>query len=217
MAELLCLSFRGKAVIGKLRVPKPRLQSYKATAVPPGQFLTDKWPVLTFGRTPKIHLKNWHFLMFGLVENDIEFTWEQFLALPQSSVTADFHCVTQWSRLNNRWGGVLFKDVIRLIKPMPDARYVMVHCFGEYSTNLSLRALMEDDVIFAYSHDGAPLEPDHGGPLRLVIPKRYGWKSAKWVIALQFMATNEPGFWEANGYDNNGNPWLEERFKYGLR
>ena len=182
--------------------------------MPPGQFITDKWPVLTFGTTPQIRLKNWRFLVFGLVEDEVELTWEQFLTLPQSSVTADFHCVTQWTRLNNHWQGVLFKDLFRLIRPSPEARYVMVHCFGDYSTNLSLRVLREDDVIFAHSHDGTPLDPDHGGPLRLVIPKRYGWKSAKWVMALQFMANDEPGFWEANDYDNNGNPWMEERFKY---
>ena len=201
-------------MIRKSKLQKPRLQSYKANEVPPGQFITDKWPVLTFGTTPQVQLKNWQFLVFGLVEDEVELTWEQFRALPQSAVTADFHCVTQWTRLDNHWGGVLFKDVFRLIRPLPEARYVMVHCFGDYSTNLSLRVLMEDDVIFAHSHDGTPLDPDHGGPLRLVIPKRYGWKSAKWVMALQFMANDEPGFWEANDYDNNGNPWMEERFKY---
>jgi DMSO/TMAO reductase YedYZ molybdopterin-dependent catalytic subunit len=201
-------------VIRKSKLRKPLLQSHSATGVPPGQFITDKWPVLTFGTTPQIQLKNWRFLVFGLVEDEVELTWEQFLTLPQSSITADFHCVTQWTRLDNHWGGVLFKNVFKLIRPLPEAQYVMVHCFGDYSTNLSLRVLMEDDVIFAHSHDGTPLEPDHGGPLRLVIPKRYGWKSAKWVMALQFMANDEPGFWEAHDYDNNGNPWMEERFNY---
>ena len=180
--------------------------------VPPGQYVTEKFPVLTFGPTPRIDLDEWRFRIFGLVEREIVLDWEQFTGLEKATVDAEFHCVTQWSRLENTWEGVLFEDVMNLVTPKPEARFVMVHCYGGYTTNVALDALLDSDVLFAYRHDGAPLEPKHGGPMRLVVPKRYGWKSAKWVNGMEFMAEDAPGFWEQRGYHMEGDPWKEQRF-----
>ena len=179
---------------------------------PPGQFVTDKFPVLTFGPTPRISLDDWQFKIFGLVEKEITLDWKQFNDLPQVTLDAEFHCVTQWSKLQNTWEGILFTDVMKLVTPKPEAKYVMAHCYGGYTTNVALDVLVDDDVLFAHSHDGAPLTPQHGGPMRLVVPKRYGWKSAKWVSGIEFMAEDEPGFWEMRGYHMEGDPWKEERF-----
>ena len=181
-------------------------------AVPEGQFVTDKFPVLTFSSTPKIKLDTWRFKIFGLVQKEVELDWEQFSALEKTTVEADFHCVTQWSRLGNVWEGVAFADVAKLAGPLPEARYLMVHCYGGHSTNLALDVVMDDDVLFADRHEGKPLSSEHGGPLRLVVPKRYGYKSAKWVNGLEFMAEDAPGFWERLGYHMSGDPWKEERF-----
>jgi DMSO/TMAO reductase YedYZ molybdopterin-dependent catalytic subunit len=180
--------------------------------VPPGQFLVEKWPVLSYGPTPRFNPATWDFRLFGLVEEPRRLNYQQFRALPQSHLTADFHCVTTWSRLDNAWEGVLAKDVVSLIHRKPAARYVMIHCDGGYTTNLSLEQLLDDDVIFAHRHDGRDLEPDHGWPLRLVVPKLYAWKSAKWVRGIEFLAENRRGFWEVRGYHNRGNPWNEERY-----
>ncbi len=187
-------------------------QEREGVPAPPGQFVTEKFPVLTFGPTPRIDLSTWKFRVFGLVEEEITFDWEEFNALPQVSFDAEFHCVTQWSKLQNTWEGILFNDLMKLVKPKPEAKFVMAHCYGGYTTNVALDVLEDDDVLFAHSHDGAPLTPEHGGPMRLVVPKRYGWKSAKWVNGIEFMAEDEPGFWEVRGYHMEGDPWKEERF-----
>lgn len=187
-------------------------QEREGTPAPPGQFVTEKFPVLTFGPTPRIDLSTWEFRVFGLVEEEISLDWEQFNALPQVTLDAEFHCVTQWSKLQNTWEGILFNDIMKLVKPKPEAKYVMAHCYGGYTTNVALDVLEDDDVLFAHSHDGAPLTPEHGGPMRLVVPKRYGWKSAKWVNGIEFMAEDAPGFWEVRGYHMEGDPWKEERF-----
>ena len=187
-------------------------QEREGAPAPPGQFVTDKFPVLTFGPTPRIDLSTWQFRIFGLVEEEVTLDWEQFNALPQATLDAEFHCVTQWSKLQNTWEGILFNDLMKLVKPTAEAKYVMAHCYGGYTTNMALDVLEEDDVLFAHTHDGAPLTPEHGGPMRLVVPKRYGWKSAKWVNGIEFMAKDEPGFWEMRGYHMEGDPWKEERF-----
>ena len=179
---------------------------------PPGQFVTEKFPVLTFGPTPRIPAADWQFKVFGLVEEELTLDWDQFNDLPQVTLDAEFHCVTQWSKLQNTWQGILFTDLMKLITPQPEARYVMAHCYGGYTANVALDVLLDDDVLFAHSHDGRPLSPEHGGPMRLVVPKRYGWKSAKWVNGLEFMAQDAPGFWEMRGYHMEGDPWKEERF-----
>ena len=187
-------------------------QDLEGSEVPPGQFVTEKFPVLTFGAVPKIDLETWQFKVFGLVEQEVELNWDEFLRVEAKEVQAEFHCVTQWSRLENTWLGVSFSELMRLVKPKPDALFAMVHCDGGYSTNLPLDVLLDDDVLFAYEHDGEALTPEHGWPLRLVVPKRYGWKSAKWVSGVELMTEDAPGFWELRGYHMRGDPWLEERF-----
>ena len=179
---------------------------------PPGQYITEKFPVLTFGSVPKVDLKTWKFRVFGLVDNQMEFNWEQFRSLSKVTIDSEFHCVTQWSRLENTWEGIAFSELMKLAGPKPSAKYVMAHCYGGYTTNQSLEVLMDDDVLFAWDHDGAPLPSEHGGPLRLVVPKRYAWKSAKWVNGIELMAEDRPGFWEVRGYHMNGDPIKEERF-----
>ena len=195
--------------LGKITKVK---QDRDDVTVPPSQYATEKFPVLTFGGTPKIDLETWEFKVFGLVEEELVLNWERFVALGKTTVDAEFHCVTQWSRLQNTWEGIAFTDLMKLVIPKPEAKYVMAHCYGGYTTNLELEALQDDDVLFAYGHDGEPLPADHGGPLRLVVPKRYGWKSAKWVNGLEFMAEDRPGFWEARGYHMEADPWKEQRF-----
>lgn len=180
--------------------------------VPPGQVVTQDFPVLTAGPVPRIDLEQWRLRLFGLVERETELTWDAFMALPQTTVVADFHCVTQWSRLDNRWTGVSLRDVLAVARPRPEAQFVLVHCYGGYITNLPLATLMQDDVLLAHQHDGKPLTPEHGWPLRLVVPSLYVYKSAKWVSGLQFRADDVLGFYERRGYHVRGDPWREERF-----
>ncbi|MEE9261462.1 MAG: sulfite oxidase-like oxidoreductase [Dehalococcoidia bacterium] len=180
--------------------------------VPPGQFLTEKFPVLTYGPAQKIDLKEWRLRAFGLVDNEIELNWEEFSELPWSTVEAPFHCVTQWSKMENTWEGLLFTDLAAIVKPKDEAKFVIAHCYGDYTTNLPLEVLMDGMSLLAHKHDGEPLTAEHGGPLRLVVPQRYGWKSAKWLRGIEFIAEDRPGFWELRGYHNNGDFWKEERF-----
>jgi DMSO/TMAO reductase YedYZ molybdopterin-dependent catalytic subunit len=183
-----------------------------AVRVPPGQVLTTKWPVLTYGLTPRFDPARWTFRCFGLVERELTWTWDEFLALPRATITSDVHCVTRWSRLDNRWEGVHVSEIVSRVRPKAEARAVLVHADPDYTTNLALDELVDDDVLLALRHDGRDLEPDHGGPLRLVVPKLYFWKSAKWVRALEFLDVNPPGFWEQNGYHMRADPWTEERY-----
>ena len=181
--------------------------------VPPGQFVTEKFPVLTFGSAPHIDPNEWRMRVSGLVQSEQTMDWDEFTGLDRVTLDAEFHCVTQWSRLVNTWEGVPIRAVLDAVRPLPEARYVMVHCYGGYSTNISLDVLDDDDVLFAYRHDGQQLPREHGGPLRLVVPKRYAWKSAKWVNGLEFLAEDEAGFWEVRGYHMEGDPWKEQRFR----
>ncbi len=180
--------------------------------VPPGQRLTDRFPVLHYGPLPSFDPTTWDLRLFGLVEKEIVFTYEQFTALPTVKIVADIHCVTTWSRLDTVWEGVAFSELMNHVRLLPEARYVLIHCEYGYTTNLPLETLMDDDVLLAYRYDDAPLAPEHGYPLRLVVPKRYFWKSAKWVRGTEFMAQDRPGFWEQRGYHNSGDPWKEERY-----
>ena len=183
-----------------------------APRVPPGQTVTEKWPVLSYGRTPRFDPATWDFRVFGLVEEERRWTYEEFRALPTTRITADVHCVTTWSLLGSEWEGVHVKELLQHVRPRPEARFVMQHCDGGYTTNLPLEVFLDDDVLLCYRRDGEDLTPDHGWPLRLVVPKRYFWKSAKWVRALRFEKEDEPGFWERYGYHNDADPWQEERF-----
>jgi DMSO/TMAO reductase YedYZ molybdopterin-dependent catalytic subunit len=182
--------------------------------VPPGQTLTDKFPVLSFGATPRFKLEQWDFRVVGLIEKPLLFNYQQFRALPQTRLVADFHCVTTWSRLDNAWEGVAVKDLIAMVKLAPSVTHVIIHCDGGYTTNLPLYEFLDDDVILAHRHDGRDLAPDHGWPLRLVVPKLYAWKSAKWVRAIEFADQDRRGFWEVRGYHNHADPWKEERYSY---
>ena len=179
---------------------------------PPGQVLTDKWPVLTYGRTPRYDMKAWRLRLMGEVDNPVTLSWEELLALPKTEITADMHCVTTWSRLDNRWEGVAFKELVKLVRPRPSAAFVVAHCDAGYTTSLPVQVLADSDVLVAYRHDGIELPAEHGGPLRLVVPKRYAWKSAKWLEGLEWSERDRLGFWERNGYNNSADPWLEERY-----
>ncbi len=180
--------------------------------LPPRQVRAKRWPVLHVGATPKSDLATWDFRLFGAVDEPKTWTWDQFRALPAAVVAADMHCVTRWSRLDNLWEGVSVAEVVRRASPRPEARFVLVHAENGYTTNLPLADFLGDDCLFAWAHDGRPLEPEHGGPLRLVIPRLYAWKSAKWVRGVEFLDHDRPGFWERNGYHNQGDPWTEQRF-----
>ena len=203
-----------KQRVDKLRRanPKRKPDEDPENRVPPGQYLTDKFPVLTHGPTPKVNLERWQFQVYGSVSEEVSWSYDDFTALPQIEITTDFHCVTRWSQLDNVWQGVPITEVIKQIGILKEAQYVMVHAYGGYTTNLPLVDLIDDDVLFAHSHNGEPLSAEHGGPLRLVVPKLYAWKSAKWVNGLEFMPHDRPGFWEGYGYHNHGDPWTEERF-----
>jgi DMSO/TMAO reductase YedYZ molybdopterin-dependent catalytic subunit len=192
----------------RMRTVDPAL----AARIPPGQTLTQKWPVLTYGATPRVDLRSWTFRCFGLVEEDVTWTWEDWLRLPRVCRVSDVHCVTRWSKLDNQWEGIPVQEVLRRARPKPEARYVLVHADPDYVTNLALEDLLRDDVLLALRHNGRDLEPEHGGPCRLVVPHLYFWKSAKWVRAFQFLDVNVPGFWEQNGYHMRGDPWREERY-----
>jgi DMSO/TMAO reductase YedYZ molybdopterin-dependent catalytic subunit len=180
--------------------------------VPPGQTVTVKWPVLTYGDTPRVDVSRWSFRIFGAFETPREWTWTDFSRLPEVEVVSDVHCVTRWSRLDNCWRGVRPRDLLAEAGPRSAASHVMVHAEPDYTTNLPLAALLDDDVILATQHDGRPLAAEHGGPVRLVVPRLYFWKSAKWVRGLELMDGDRPGFWEGHGYHMRGDPWLEERF-----
>ena len=180
--------------------------------LPPGQVATLKWPVLHYADVPEFDSATWDFRTSGLVDAPLRLTWDEFLKLPRTEVTADFHCVTRWSRFDNRWEGIPFQAVCNLTRPKPEATHVLVHASEGYATNIPLRDLLEGSVLFALKHDGEPLTPEHGGPLLLVVPKLYGWKSAKWVRGLEFLPHDRLGFWEQNGYHMYGDPWKEQRY-----
>jgi DMSO/TMAO reductase YedYZ molybdopterin-dependent catalytic subunit len=187
-------------------------QKKRQGLLPPGQSLTLKWPVLHYGSVPKFDPKAWDFRIYGLVETPLRLTWAEFNALPKVHTTSDFHCVTRWSRFDNQWEGVAFRELLRRVKLKPGAAYVLVHAEQGFTANLPLADLDRDEVLLATHHDGEPLTADHGYPLRLIVPHLYSWKSVKWVRALEFLDHDAPGFWEQNGYHMHGDPWKEQRF-----
>jgi len=181
--------------------------------VPPGQFLTERFPVLHYGTTPHYaNLNGWTLRVFGLVKEEKVFTWDELMALQHKTETVDIHCVTRWSKLDTTWTGIPWRQFITHFEVQPAATHVMVHCEQNYTTNIALDVLDDDDTMLAYAYEGKPLEPDHGYPLRLLVPKKYFWKSAKWVRGFEFMTGDRPGFWERAGYHMEGDPWREERF-----
>ena len=198
--------------VARLRAAEPRRKPDGNDRLPPGQYLTDKFPVLTHGPTQRVPKDKWRFRVSGLVGEETRWTYDDILAMPQVEIVADFHCVTRWSQLDNAWKGVPIHEVMNRIRLRPEARFVTVHAYGGYATNLPLDDFVDDDVLLAHSRNNEPLSAEHGGPLRLIVPKLYAWKSAKWVNGLEFMAHDRPGFWESCGYHMHGDPWTEERF-----
>ena len=191
---------------------KPELTEDQKRRLPPGQVLTEKWPVLHASHIPRFDPKTWDFRMSGLVEQPVRWTWQEFNQMPMTSVSCDIHCVTRWSKYDNVFEGVHIKEIMRHIKPLATAHYVMERADPDYTTNISIAELVDDDVILALKHNGQPLTAEHGGPLRLVVPKLYFWKSAKWLRGFEFMPEDSPGFWEMYGYHMHGDPFREERF-----
>lgn len=180
--------------------------------LPPGQRLVTNWPVLDLGMQPHVAREEWRLTIDGLVENPVTWDWSDFAALPPFEDVSDIHCVTAWSRYDNRWQGVAVRDVLAVVRPKPEATHVMFHGYDGYTTNVALALFADADCLLAHSHDGAPLTREHGGPVRVVIPKYYFWKSAKWLKRIEFMAADKPGFWEVRGYHMVGEPWAEERY-----
>lgn len=180
--------------------------------VPAGQYVTEKWPVLTYGQTPSVATEDWEVRVFGAVDDELVLSWEELQALPRFEVVADFHCVTRFSTLDNPWSGVSTRELLSRVRVHPDAKEVMLHCYGGYTTNLPLEDFLSERSLLADRHDGQPLEREHGGALRAVVPHLYAWKSAKWVNGIELLSDVARGFWEVNGYHVYGDPWTEERF-----
>jgi DMSO/TMAO reductase YedYZ molybdopterin-dependent catalytic subunit len=197
------LGQRGRKQAEKLGIDPAR--------VPPGQYLTERFPVLTVGPNPPIDLSTWDFQLFGQVEDELQLSWDELMALPQAEVTVDIHCVTRWSKLDTTWRGVRVRDLLERAGVKPEGKFMLAYSDGGYTTNLPLEVVMDDDVLLAHSYDGRPLEGDHGAPLRLLVPKRYFWKSAKFLRKIEVLDEDRMGFWELNGYHNDADPWKEQR------
>ena len=180
--------------------------------LPPGQSLTLKWPVLHYGSVPRFDPERWDFRVYGAIDAPVRWTWSEFNALPKVKRHSDFHCVTRWSRFDNDWEGVAFREVLERVKLKAGARYVLVHAEQGFTANVPLADLDREEVLLATHHDGQPLSPEHGYPLRLIVPHLYAWKSVKWVRGIEFLVQDAPGFWEQNGYHMYGDPWREQRF-----
>lgn len=195
----------GKFLTGRIARPE-------AERLPPGQHLVRNWPVLDLGQQPMINLETWRLEVRGLVENELTLGWAEFKSLKQSTRVTDIHCVTTWSRYDNRWEGVATRDLLDLAMPLENATHVMLTSYDGYTTNLPLADFAAEDAILATAWEGAPITREHGGPMRLVVPHLYFWKSAKWLRRIELMAGDRPGFWEQNGYHMYGDPWREERY-----
>jgi DMSO/TMAO reductase YedYZ molybdopterin-dependent catalytic subunit len=187
--------------------------------LPVGQHAVTKWPVLDLGDEPKIVREAWRLEVDGLVEAPHVYTWEELMALPQTEDVSDFHCVTSWSRMDNRWGGVRFADIAERARPLPEARHVLITAYDTapgtdipYTTNVALEEAMQPDVLLVHTWEGAPLPVEHGGPVRMITPQLYAWKGAKWIRRITFSAEDRPGFWEVRGYSNTAYPWYDDRY-----
>ena len=198
--------FISRGFVGKRREPSV------ADRVPPGQYLTRDFPVLSAGPTPRTPLDRWSFSIQGLVREPITWTWAEFLQLPTQTFVVDIHCVTKWSKLDTRWEGVSLDTLFEHVELDRAARYLTVFCDGGYTTNMPLPDVINGQAFVAYKYNGQPLPPEHGGPGRLVVPHLYFWKSAKWLRGLEFIPKDRPGFWEQYGYHIRGDPWKEERY-----
>jgi DMSO/TMAO reductase YedYZ molybdopterin-dependent catalytic subunit len=183
-----------------------------AERLPPGQREVKNWPVLDLGVQPSVTTANWRLDVDGLVENKVSWSWDDFRNRATAQITSDIHCVTAWSRFDNRWEGLRTRDLLDIVQPRPDAKYVVQHSYDGYTTNVSLDDFAGEDVLLAWRWEGEPITREHGGPVRLVLPGLYFWKSAKWLTRLEFVAIDRPGFWEVRGYHNHADPWKEERY-----
>jgi len=195
----------GKFLTGRITRPE-------TDRLPPGQHLVKNWPVLDLGQQPSISTSTWKLDVRGLVEHPVTLGWADFQALEQSTKVSDIHCVTTWSRYDNKWKGVSTRDLLDLVMPKPEAHFVMLTSFDGYTTNLPLEDFAAEDAILATAWEGEPLTSDHGGPMRLVVPHLYFWKSAKWLSRIELIPEDRAGFWERNGYHMFGDPWREQRY-----
>jgi DMSO/TMAO reductase YedYZ molybdopterin-dependent catalytic subunit len=191
---------------------KSELPEEIAKRVPPGQYLTEKWPVLHYGSVPRFDPRTWSFRVFGKVLNELTLSWDEFQKLSMTTIVADMHCVTTWSRLDQRWEGIPFSKIVDLVKPLPEAKFVIAHSEQGFTANTPIEFCLRDDCLIALRANGEPLTAEHGYPARLVVPRLYAWKSAKWLRGIEFSSNDKPGFWERNGYHNRGDPWKEERY-----
>lgn len=188
----------------------------RVNRIPPGQTRTRKWPVLDAHGAPSIDRAKWKLEVSGLVESPLSLNWEEFSRLPRVKVFSDFHCVTTWSRLGNLWEGVSTQELLSRVQPKPEAKFVVAHGYDYgWTTNLPLDEFLSEDALLADTHDGEPISAEHGGPVRLIVPKLYAWKSAKWMGGIELVAEDRAGYWEQGGYHMHGDPWTEERFRYG--
>jgi DMSO/TMAO reductase YedYZ molybdopterin-dependent catalytic subunit len=193
---------------------KVRAAGYDPSRLPPGQYLTDKWPVLHAGSVPSTDLHTWTFRVWGEVEAPVTLTWEEFDALPKTEHVQDIHCVTRWSRFDVGFRGVHWRDLAPLVRPKPSARFAIAHAEQGFTANVPFTSLEDDHALLATEANGEPLTAEHGWPLRLVIPGKYFWKSAKWLRGIELTASDRPGFWEGYGYHNDADPWEEERYGF---
>lgn len=196
-----------------VRMPRRQIPDEIADRVPPGQIVTPRWPILHQGDVPSFDRETWDFRVWGLVRAPQVWTWDQMQALPMSTVDGDLHCVTRWSTLDHTWTGLLGATLAEIVTVDETAHHVLLHGESGYTANLTLAAFLREDTILATQHDGLPLTPEHGAPLRAVLPAHYAWKSVKWLRGVEFLAEDCPGFWEGYGYSNSADPWLEERFE----
>jgi DMSO/TMAO reductase YedYZ molybdopterin-dependent catalytic subunit len=195
----------GRFLTGKIARPDDQ-------RLPPGQHLTQDWPVLDLGITPNIPRERWRLDVYGAVETPLFWDFGQLSAQPQSTFISDIHCVTTWSRYDNQWEGLSTRALLDTCQPKPDARFVVLESHDGYTTNLSLEDFAAEDALLAHSWQGSPIERDHGGPVRMIVPHLYFWKSAKWLQRIQFVSDDKPGYWEVRGYHNRGDPWQEQRY-----
>jgi DMSO/TMAO reductase YedYZ molybdopterin-dependent catalytic subunit len=187
---------------------------YDPARLPPGQYLTDKWPVLHAGSVPGVDLATWTLAVTGEVERELQLTWAELQELPRSSTVHDIHCVTRWSRFDAQFEGVHWRELAKLARPLPTARFAIAHAEHGFTSNVPLGFLEDENALLATHADGEPLTPDHGYPLRLVVPGKYFWKSAKWLRGIELSSVDRLGFWERYGYSNSADPWREERYSF---
>ncbi len=186
----------------------------QAPRLPPNQSQTNRWPVLHYGSVPRTDLARWDLRVYGLVEKPLRYTWKEFLELPRVTPSTDFHCVTGWSRFDNHWEGVSVRTLVDLTRPKPEAQHVTEEAEQGYTTGVALRELLDLGAFLAFAWEGSPLTPDHGGPLRMIVPGKYAYKGAKWLRALRFTQDHEMGFWEVRGYSDKADPWKEQRYSW---